>query len=54
MNIKFYVKETGEDVEYQDDFMLNSDGIVWEEDYKSGLAYATYIQNDLIGWRIVE
>lgn len=51
MNIKFYNKETGEDVKDQDDFMVNADGIVWEEDYSSNLPIATYKQNDRIGWR---
>ncbi len=53
MKIEFFNKETGNNVQCQGDFMVDSDGIVWEEDYFSELPRATYLQNDLVGWRVV-
>ncbi len=53
MKIEFYNKETGEKKPYQDEYMVDSDGIVWEEDYFSELPRAVFKINNNLGWRIV-
>jgi hypothetical protein len=53
MKIEFYNKETGNTVKCQDDFMVDTNGRVWEKDYFSSLPMFTYMQNDNIGWRVV-